>query len=400
MECKQYEPGDVLWRAGNKVDFLATIHSGEIVVEYRVNNSKIHSARLTAGDYLKPRDLNGIDTQSSVLARANTDVKLYVLPAEQLAGVQSKLLSSKNTHSSKHGYPGLWRGLFLILVIILILVMNRADAIRILTGVFSLRAYQENTSFHTNQDFLRILQYTEVIDPDAVFAQNQMGMIWYQSNDLQLSKTAYMQALEIDQNNGPALNNLAVIDFLNGQTLQAALAQQKAVQQDPNRALMRYNLGVLLADQSRYPEAIREFKEASYIEPAWALPYIQRGAIYIKIQDYPHAEEEARAATRLAPQQQSAHLILAIAQHNQGDEQGALKSIESAVQIAPQDPVTLFYKALILQRLGKSETALQILQQLLDLTTDPQEITRIRTEIDAIHFYLGNASSGTERKEE
>jgi tetratricopeptide (TPR) repeat protein len=89
----------------------------------------------------------------------------------------------------------------------------------------------------------------------------------------------------------------------------------------------------------------------------------------------------------------------AIAQHNQVTSR-CLEVHRSAVQIAPQDPVTFFYKALILQRLGKSETALQILQQLLDLTTDPQGITRIRTEIDAIHFYLGNASSGPERKEE
>ncbi len=396
MACKQYQPGDVLWRAGNKVDFLAIIQSGEIIVEYRINLTKAHSARLTAGDYFKPQGLSGSNNRSSVLARANTDVKLYVLPAEQLSKVQLKLPSSKNVPSSKHSHPGLWRSLFHVLIVTLILFINRADVIRIITGAFSLKAYQEQAFIHNDQDFLQILKYTEVIDPEAVFAQNQMGMIWYQSNDLQLSQTAFRRALKIDQSNGPALNNLAVLDFLMGQALQAIEVQQRAVQQDPNRALMRYNLGVLLADRSLYTEAIREFKEANYIEPKWVLPYIQRGAIYIKMRDHRSAEEEARTAIGLDPQQQAAHLMLAIAQYNQNHEQEALKSIERAVQMAPQDPVSLFYKALILQRLGKSEVALQVLQQLLDLTTEPQEVTRIKTEIDAIHFYLMNVPSATQ----
>ena|GEM_PF-1153335 len=399
MVSKEYKAGEVLWRAGNHVDFLGVIQSGELSIEFRNNRSITRSARLTAGDYIKPRNLQHINLRSSVMARARSDVRLYVLRIEILSRIMPNLVFyDQNSFAPYNHLYLVWNRLWTVFVTLLILFLTQADLSRILSGILSIASSRTNANLYVYQDALGFLRLAETLDPDAAFAYNQEGYLWYQQNNSELAKAAYTNALVIDERNSPALNNLAALFYMEGQYQQSVTIQQKAVQSDPDRALIRYNFGLALASQDHNLEAVRQFKEATYIEPKWSLPYIQQAFIYLKLQDYMNAGTAASVAAQLDPAQQSAHLILAIALFNQNDNEGAIRSIEHALEISPADRVSLFYEALILRRLGEPADALLVLNQLFDSTDNSDEADRISAEITAI--YLENPSLAIQGKEE
>src|SRR5262245_49143321 len=90
MVYRDYKPSDVLWHTSQGLDFLGVIQSGEIIVEYRLLNQILRSNKLQAGDFVKsPKLKKSKDNHASLLARAVTDVRLYVLPNDQLTKLKS-----------------------------------------------------------------------------------------------------------------------------------------------------------------------------------------------------------------------------------------------------------------------------------------------------------------------
>lgn len=386
MICREYKAGEILWRTGARLDFLGIIQSGEIILEHRFRGSIIRSVKLSAGDCIQPNNPTK-KKQSTVLARAVTDARLYVLNIEQLNAIRLKPSDSRNTLGAW------WHRLWTLAIVFLIMIAIWNDLTRILSGAIYLTSNPQST-ITDYQSSLDLLRYAELIDQTAAFAFNQEGYIWFQNKNLDFADTAFAEAYILDQTNGNILNNLAVSHSMDGQFESAATFLADAVTYDPNNSIVRYNLGLVLLEQNNHSGALREFKEAGYINSSWALPYIQQGIIYLQWQDFTNAERVSRSAIQIDPLQESAHLILAISLYNQGENQNALKSVENALQINPNGNVAKFYKALIMKNLGETDAALSILRQILDSTNDPQQAFRVSTEIEAIHRSLQSSSDG------
>lgn len=387
---KDYKPGDVLWHTRDPIDFFGVIQSGEIAVEHRLHGRIIRVVKLTPGDYVQPRELKRTNRHLFVLARAATNVRLAVLDRRELKLLQSKWSDAADPHYTHHMYwPRLWAGI----VAILIVFLSRNDVTRIISGILYMASIREDQPASHPQKSLQLLEYAESVDPSAVFAYNQEGYILFQHTDLERATSAFANASTIEQTNSTSLNNLGVIYHITDRIPEATNFLQKAAASDPNNAIVRYNLGVLLMNQNYKTEALREFKEASRINPTWDLPYIQQGFIFIEIGDDLNAEQIARTAIRLDSNQQSAHLILAIALYDEGKNQEALEAVEDSLHIAPNDHISSFYKALILSRMGEFEPALITLQQLLEVSNDPQDVSRISAEIESIRRSLQNFSA-------
>ena len=251
---------------------------------------------------------------------------------------------------------------------------------------------QVNQSTHGYELPVKFLALAEAIDPDADYAYNQEGYLWFQNTDWARANASFEKALEIDETNAPALNNLAASYFTAGQRQPAAQYQQSAAAYDPNSAVVLYNLGILLSKQNDSRGAIRAFREASIIDPTWILPHLQLCSLHTQNGDYMRAEQAAREAIQVDASQGSAHLTLAIALHHQGKNQEALGAIEKARRLAPDNRVAKFYQGLILRELGAYNTALRIFQQLLATSTTHWQIPRISAEIEAIHRILQDAT--------
>lgn len=391
--CKEYKSGDVLWRANSQIDFLGIIQSGEIAIEYRMNGMIIRSTRQVAGDFVLPRNLDGTNTRSIILARAVTDVRLYVFRTEQI-GIMRPAWSDININihpRSRQNRNSLLSRWWIAFVFVFILFLTWSDVTRLVSGCLYLASIQSTQFGYNDQTSMKLLEYAEIVDSEAVFAHNQEGIIWFEQDNLLLAQASFMQAVNLEQNYGPALNNLTVTQFNTGSIQQLVTIQEAAAQNDPDSAEVHYNLGLVLMKQNDFEKALREFKEASFINVNWALPYEQQGFIYLQTNDYVKAEEAARNALRLNANQKSPHLILAIALYNQDKNQEALKSVESALQIDPGDSVSKFYEARILCNLGEVNKALLILKQLLRSTTDQKQISRILAEINVLQNFIQGA---------
>jgi tetratricopeptide (TPR) repeat protein len=324
----------------------------------------------------------------SILARANTQVRLYVLFKEQITEFQlNQPVSRKKSSLSSH-FVRFASWAFTGVTVITIMLLGWQDLSRILSGSLFLISEQILQSKSDYQSTIKLLKYAEALDSRAAFPHSKEGLIWYSQDNIEHAETSFMNAVNVDLSNGSALNNLAATYFKKRAFQQALPYQERAVQADPDNAITHYNLGLLLIEENNLPEAIREFKEASYIDPSWALPYKQRAYVYLQMQDYPSAKEEASIAIRLEVEDQESHLVNAIAQHTQGKDQEALEAIDNALKLAPGDEVSRFYKALILTRLGNYDEALSILQQLLDETNDSRQVSRIIAEINSVQRTL------------
>ncbi len=386
MVCKEYHKGSTLWRVGTHLDFVGFVHRGEITLEYRHDGSGMRQARLSAGDFVGPRDVRHGPSPSSVSARAATDVTLYVLRLDHLAALQSA-----PSTAGASAVPALrgrtrrlpWNRLWAFLLVLLVLSLVWRDVTSTLAGLLYLASGRIQADENPHQA-LQWLDYAARLDPEAALACNQAGYLWFQMDDVQQAESLFDQALDADGTSGPALNNMAVTYFTLGLSRQAVELQQEAAELDPDRAVTHYNRGLMLLAQNRLPEAIRALNEATHIESGWSLPYVYLAYAYLHMGDYAQAEGAARNAIRLDPSQQPAQLCLAIALYHQDRSLEALRPARKALSITPGEPVARFYEALILRDVGLTDMALSALREIYTFSNDPALRVRVATEIEAI----------------
>ncbi len=393
---RSYRSGEVLWRTRERIGFFGFIQSGEIDIEYRIDGLLVRSTRLCAGDPLPARNMQGRSAHATLLARAVTDVRLVFMPDAQMEkmeplrqGQSERVARAARSRPAAKAASRTWlKGVWPFLLIMLVVGLARADIIRIASGLLYMASNHGGYYPPHDPRSMSLLKVAEQVDQGAAFAFNEEGYRWFQQERLPDAEAAFVQAVDRDPANAPALNNMAITYFTRGDLLQSAHYLQRAVEQEPDNATARYNLGIILMQQNDHAWAIREFREAGFIDPKAVSPHLQQAFLYIQIGDYVNAEQRARTAIQLDPSQSSAHLMLSIALYNQGRYTEALSSIADTLQLEPGDRVATFYQALILGRLGQYDVALPILEELLATSTDSQESTRISAEIEAIHRTL------------
>jgi tetratricopeptide (TPR) repeat protein len=382
---REYAEGERLWRAGAHHDFMGIIQKGEVVVEYRTSGATRRSTRLKAGSFFYP----GIGKESRgtyASACAASQAMLYVLPLEHLSDLRSKCPTLDyvlSCVSPARDSGTTWVRVWSVAVAILIALFVWRDVTSALSGLLYLAADREVSSLDQGKAML-LLDYAVKLDNQAAYAYNGQGYFWDQMGEKQLAANAFAKALSIDGANGSLFNNLAVTYFEAGFRDDALALQQEAAAADPNVAIIKYNLGLMLIELEDYQGAIRALKEATRINPNGALPYLHLSFVYVKSGDCAEAEHTARIATRLDPTQQSAYLGLAIALHEQHKCQEALACIARALEVNPENVSARFYQALILRDVGDYDQALLTLQQILDLSSDPEERSRVAVEVETI----------------
>ncbi len=124
LVCKEYRPGDVLWRSNAQMDFLGIIQHGEILVEYYLDGKPVRCVRLTAGDFVLPRSVSS--AHSTIFVRAITDVRLYILSVEQIGALQP-FLSDGNTGRKSRRKNTFWNGIWILFVAALIVIVTWND---------------------------------------------------------------------------------------------------------------------------------------------------------------------------------------------------------------------------------------------------------------------------------
>ncbi len=93
-----------------------------------------------------------------------------------------------------------------------------------------------------------IEQYTRIVneDPKTPNAYTNLGLLYMHRKQTDLAKTAFEQAILIDNQDAVAYNNLAIIQRQQGEFKKALFNYYKAIKARPDYANAHLNLGILL----------------------------------------------------------------------------------------------------------------------------------------------------------
>ncbi len=194
---------------------------------------------------------------------------------------------------------------------------------------------QEYTKALTN-----LLKAVEIIDEDSRY-HNNLGMAYYFKKDSKNAVKHLERSIEIDPKNSDAKNNLASINFYEG-NYQRAEKLYLEVTKDleyPKQFRVYYNLGLLDLKKNRVNKAISLFKKAVKENKSYCPAHFELGQISFSNHDYGKAAisfENASLGTCAAnplPYYQHALSLVSL-----GEYGAALIKFEEILEKFPESP--------------------------------------------------------------
>ncbi len=145
---------------------------------------------------------------------------------------------------------------------------------------------QQKTFERARKEYLTSLQ----AKADFSGGQTEKAIYYQRIGQNNEAIKAYLKALDIDNRNNPARNNLANLYYEQGNFIKAEEAFRKIVEQEPEHGQSYYSLGLLLSEKGEYEKAIPEFKNAIRYMPEYSRLYYNLGLIYQNLQRFDEAE--------------------------------------------------------------------------------------------------------------
>ncbi|MBY0506824.1 MAG: tetratricopeptide repeat protein [Bryobacteraceae bacterium] len=179
------------------------------------------------------------------------------------------------------------------------------------------------TSLDRRTDAAASLRRALVQDPELPEAHNNLGI-------LELSETAFREAIRIKPDYADAHANLASLLSGAGRTAEAREAFARALRLRPKDARTRFNYALLLGRENRYDDAQRELESCIGADPSFADAFELLGDLLLARGQTPAAVERYRAAVLLRPASASANLGLGLALLAAGDTAAARPYLERA----------------------------------------------------------------------
>lgn len=156
------------------------------------------------------------------------------------------------------------------------------------------------------------------------------------------------------------LMNAEVME-LQGKSSDAIDEYRKVLSLDPRHAGAHYEIGRLLLAGAKGPqtrdEARKEFEEELKIAPSNAGAEYQLGKMAFEDRQWAEAEKHYQRAHRLEPQSPVILLGLANSFISQGRSQEALEPLQEAVKLIPKAPQPHYLLSFVYRRLGRTEDA-------------------------------------------
>lgn len=202
-------------------------------------------------------------------------------------------------------------------------------------------------------------------------AHTDLGAVYYQQKQLEISLEEFTEASRIDPNFGSAYNGLGLVHAALGQDDLADANFKKAIQVDPTNSESHNNYGGFLCARNRIDESIKEFlaavKNPLYATPAMA--YINAGICSMRKKDMVNAEVYLQKALQIEPLSNAAAYQLASIQFKRNDVVAAKRSLQN-VMLGQPGAETLWLAIQIERIVGARDTeasyALQLRSQYPD----------------------------------
>jgi protein O-mannosyl-transferase len=208
---------------------------------------------------------------------------------------------------------------------------------------------------------------TLVRNPDSYLAENNLGLVLFQSGRVTEAIMHYQRALQIDPNIMEAHNNLGNALFQNGNVDEAIAQYQQALQINPDYTAAHYNFGSVLFQLGRVDEAITHFQKALQISPDYTDAHNSLGLAFFQKGQMDEALDQFKAVLKLDPNYSDANFNLGNVyfQKNQLDE--AVVHYQKALEINPNDAEIHNNLGIALQHEGRVSEAVQHWRKALEI---------------------------------
>ena len=229
--------------------------------------------------------------------------------------------------------------------------------------------------YRTGESLLKAIDFfNQAVELDSNYALAYIGLAdaysmlpWYAPGSnpdyLSLAGQAALNALEIDNSLAEAHASMGYIRF-NAWEIEAAEKEYlKAIELDPEYATVRHWYAMLLAFTGRYDQAIDEIYEALELDPLSLIINQNTGVILIATHQYDKAIEALEKVIEIDPGFNNVYKHLARAYFFAGNHEKALSIVQQGLH--KDDKI---WEGIICAQMGSSDTAMQILDDLLLLS--------------------------------
>ncbi len=217
------------------------------------------------------------------------------------------------------------------------------------------------------------------LNPNLAEAHNNLGTILQALGDIDGAIAAYRRAIDARPRYVDAHNNLGTALERQGQPQAAIECFQKAVELDPNYAKAHYNLGAAFLNLGRLDESLAATRRALELKPNDAAAHYHLALLFDRRGQLAEAHKEYHRALRDQPNFVEASLGLATIFRRQGKMTDAIAYCRAAVEIRPDYAEALFEWALALEAQGRLE----------DAALKYREVVRLKPTMAEAHYNLG-----------
>ena len=158
---------------------------------------------------------------------------------------------------------------------------------------------------------------------------------------------------------------LAVYHHRAGDFEQALLHYKAALQRDEMNLEAHNNLGGLYLSRGLLAEAAREFQRVVAIDPGYGPAHVNLSAAYYKLGRFDAAAGQAREVLRLDPRSVDGFVNLALAQKGAGQHADAQQSLRRALELSPHHPLAHYNLARQYEDAGEAVRAAEHYRQFL-----------------------------------
>ena len=173
------------------------------------------------------------------------------------------------------------------------------------------------------------------------------------------------------------------------------LQLREMLAQDPENATGHLNLGALLLQQGDVPEAKKHLQRAVDLAPESVEAHANLGAILEQEGQLEDAEEHYTAALQLFPENTQIRVRRAAVRNRLQRSDEALADLDHVIALEPKNIQALFGKAMLLAARGQKEPATEVLNQILERTTEPGPQSEAHYQIGKLLLEEGKANEST-----
>jgi TolB-like protein/tetratricopeptide (TPR) repeat protein len=184
------------------------------------------------------------------------------------------------------------------------------------------------------------------------------------------AKQAVTKALAIDETLAEAHNALAVImEFYDWNFEEAEREHLRALDLNPNSVLIHRRYASFLSRMERHEEAIDQMRQAQALDPLSSNINMDLGGIYYYARQYDLTIEQCRETLEIDPSFGGPHILISLALLKNGKYREAIAEARRAQGLLGDNPDEIAHVGYAYAVAGRRSAALEILNQLLELST-------------------------------